>query len=121
MVTPQLKSYKILLLGDSCLDVYHYGTCNRLSPEAPVPVFKQTSSLQKPGMAANVQKNLLSFGNEVKLISNDKSALTKERFIDQKTNQHLLRADKGESTPLPPLRVQEITYDEYDMIVIDVK
>ena len=83
-----------------------------------MPVFKQTSSLQKPGMAANVQKNLLSFGNEVELMSNDKSALTKERFIDQKTNQHLLRADKGESTPLSPLRVQEIAYDKYDMIVI---
>ena len=32
------KSLKILLIGESCLDEYHYGECRRLSPEAPVPV-----------------------------------------------------------------------------------
>jgi bifunctional ADP-heptose synthase (sugar kinase/adenylyltransferase) len=118
MDTPQLKSYKILLLGDSCIDVYNYGTCDRLSPEAPVPVFKQSSSLQKPGMAANVQQNLLSFSSQIKLISNNKADLTKERFIDQKTNQHLLRVDKGETIPLSPIDIENIEYDLYDALVI---
>ena len=30
---------KILVIGDSCKDVFIYGTANRLCPEAPVPVF----------------------------------------------------------------------------------
>lgn len=118
MDTPQLQSYKILLLGDSCIDIYNYGTCDRLSPEAPVPVFKQTSTLQKPGMAANVEQNLLAFNAEIRLISNNKANLTKERFIDQKTNQHLLRVDKGEAIPLSPVNIQNIEYDLYDAVVI---
>jgi len=30
---------KILVIGDSCKDVFIYGKANRLCPEAPVPVF----------------------------------------------------------------------------------
>ena len=35
---PQQKQLKILLIGDSCTDEYVYGTCDRLNPEAPVPI-----------------------------------------------------------------------------------
>ena len=34
----QQKFYKILLIGETCVDQYIYGTCGRLSPEAAVPV-----------------------------------------------------------------------------------
>ena len=40
----QQKSWKVLLIGDHCLDVYHYGVCERLSPEAPVPILKQLTT-----------------------------------------------------------------------------
>ena len=30
---------KILVIGDSCTDIFIYGECNRICPEAPVPVF----------------------------------------------------------------------------------
>ena len=30
---------KILVIGESCLDIFQYGDCKRLCPEAPVPVF----------------------------------------------------------------------------------
>ena len=30
---------KILVIGDSCHDVFVYGKCDRICPEAPVPVF----------------------------------------------------------------------------------
>ena len=36
----QQKQFKILLIGDSCTDEYVYGTCERLNPEAPVPILK---------------------------------------------------------------------------------
>ena len=32
----------ILVIGDSCKDVFIYGDIERISPEAPVPVFKPT-------------------------------------------------------------------------------
>ena len=35
----QQKRFKVLLIGDDCVDVYRYGTIDRISPEAPVPIF----------------------------------------------------------------------------------
>ena len=32
---------KVLVIGDIIIDKYIYGTSNRLSPEAPVPVVNQ--------------------------------------------------------------------------------
>ena len=37
---PQQKQLKVLLIGDSCTDEYVYGSCERLNPEAPVPILK---------------------------------------------------------------------------------
>jgi len=45
--TQQQKQYKILLIGDNCTDVYQYGTVDRISPEAPVPVFVPKYDIMK--------------------------------------------------------------------------
>lgn len=82
----------ILIIGDSCIDFYLYGTCDRLSPEAPVPVFVPLRTDKKPGMAANVSANFKALGATTTLISNQVQ-ITKTRFIDEKTGQHLLRVD----------------------------
>ena len=57
----QQKSWNILLVGDSCEDVYHYGVCDRMSPEAPVPVFRELRQEVRQGMSSNVKLNLKSF------------------------------------------------------------
>jgi bifunctional ADP-heptose synthase (sugar kinase/adenylyltransferase) len=90
----QLKSLKILVIGDSCTDIYNYGTCDRISPEAPVPVLRTTFKEEKPGMALNVQKNLEALGHKTMIITNPET-IKKERFVDQRTMQHLLRVDSG--------------------------
>ena len=118
MSIPPPKQHNILLLGDSCRDKYHFGTCIGLSPEAPVPLFKLEYSEVKPGMAANVEKNLLSFGNKVKLVTNPLEKITKERFIEARTKQQLLRMDTGESHPLSPLPKADLDIDGYDCVVI---
>ena len=63
--TQQQKSFKILLIGDACNDTYTYGYVNRISPEAPVPVFEPHYTIHHDGMAGNVRKNLecLSFAS----------------------------------------------------------
>ena len=48
---------KVLVIGDGCKDVFQYGKCERLSPEAPVPVFKPTKTTSNGGMAVNVYNN----------------------------------------------------------------
>ena len=47
----QQKPFKILLIGDLCQDVYQFGTVDRISPEAPVPVFIRDHEQTNPGMA----------------------------------------------------------------------
>ena len=38
---------KILVVGDSCIDIFIYGEIDRISPEAPVPVFKPMRKTEK--------------------------------------------------------------------------
>jgi len=120
----QLKSFKILIIGDSCTDVYNYGVCERLSPEAPVPVLKIVYTEEKPGMSLNVENNLKAFKHETILITNSEKII-KERFVDQRSMQHLLRVDTGEgdkdiinSIDLGLLKaIKNINFD-FDCVVI---
>ncbi len=53
---------RILVVGDVMLDRYIVGEVERISPEAPVPVLRQTGSYDRPGGAANVAMNLAGLG-----------------------------------------------------------
>ena len=103
----QLKQLNILVIGDSCTDVYHYGSCDRLSPEAPVPVFKELNKNSMPGMSANVAENLKSIGINVVHATN-KNEIYKHRFIDSKSRQHLLRVDTGENDKTERIDISSI-------------
>jgi bifunctional ADP-heptose synthase (sugar kinase/adenylyltransferase) len=85
------KKYKILLIGDNCIDIYRYGTVERISPEAPVPVFKFSHQETKPGMAGNVLKNLENLDCSVDFYYDKESSKT--RLIDLKSKQHIVRID----------------------------
>ena len=63
------KKSKILVIGDAMLDRYSFGSTNRISPEAPVPVLKIEKEILKPGGAANVAVNISSLGQEANLIA----------------------------------------------------
>lgn len=64
-----LGEKKILVVGDIMLDIYEFGKCNRISPEAPVPVVEFTSDEVMLGGAGNVLKNLVAFGANCEIIS----------------------------------------------------
>ena len=107
MDTQQQKQLKILVIGDSCEDIYHYGTCERISPEAAVPILKESSTETKPGMSSNVVSNLKSFGASVVHVTNERP-IKKHRFVDQRFNQHLLRVDQGEDQALDTVDIKKI-------------
>lgn len=106
----QQKRYKILLIGDSCIDEYHYGSSDRLSPEAPVPVFKYKNTVTNPGMAANVHQNLLAFDCDVDFITNDEK-IVKSRYIDHRSGQHLIRVDKEDKVKPCDISLKNLNYD----------
>jgi D-beta-D-heptose 7-phosphate kinase/D-beta-D-heptose 1-phosphate adenosyltransferase len=114
MNTPQQKLFKVLLIGDSCEDEYVYGKCERISPEAPVPVMVFSKMESKPGMAGNVCLNLQSFELEVTFLTNSET-ITKTRFIDEKSNQQILRVDT--ETSVKPLMLPVSTHG-FDALVI---
>jgi bifunctional ADP-heptose synthase (sugar kinase/adenylyltransferase) len=86
---------KILVIGDSCVDVFIYGIIERLAPEAPVPVVKPVSQRENPGMALNVVANLKALGAEVDIITND-TDIRKVRYVDERYNQLVLRVDEND-------------------------
>ncbi len=52
-----MSPQKVLIIGDIMLDEYFFGTVNRVSPEAPVPVLKEDHKEWCLGGAANVALN----------------------------------------------------------------
>ena len=110
----QQKQLKILLIGDSCTDEYVYGVCERLNPEAPVPILKFNNKETKKGMAWNVRENLMSFGIEVFILTNEES-ITKTRYIDERYNQQFLRVD---NEPLLKPMDYELPEEKFDALVI---
>ena len=51
-----------MVVGDAMLDRYIYGTVDRISPEAPVPIMAHQRTEVKAGGSANVALNLASWG-----------------------------------------------------------
>jgi D-beta-D-heptose 7-phosphate kinase/D-beta-D-heptose 1-phosphate adenosyltransferase len=68
------RGKRIAVLGDLMLDRYYWGSVQRVSPEAPVPVVEVESESIRLGGAANVASNIQSLGGEpilVGLVGND--------------------------------------------------
>lgn len=59
---------RVLVLGDVMLDRFVYGSVERTSPEAPVPVMALERTSNIPGGAANVARNVAALGSQVVLI-----------------------------------------------------
>jgi len=110
----QQKQFKILLLGDNCTDVYQYGTVDRISPEAPVPVFKFSHEENRPGMAGNVFENLKALGCAVNFLHTEISKKT--RLIDIRSRQHIVRIDDDKACT--PISFDTEIPKLYDAIVV---
>ncbi len=68
---------RVLVVGDVMIDRYIVGDVERISPEAPVPVLRQSRTYARPGGAANVAMNLAGLGLQTTLagyVGDDPSA-----------------------------------------------
>lgn len=116
----QTQSVKrVLVIGDHCTDIYHFGIVERLSPEAPVPILKITRSEQRPGMCENVAENLKGLGCYVNVLT-QKTEIIKRRYVEEKRFVHLLRVD--DEHQVDEINVQDLqhqlTSNCYDAVVI---
>ncbi|WP_372640116.1 bifunctional heptose 7-phosphate kinase/heptose 1-phosphate adenyltransferase [Ancylomarina sp.] len=125
-VFESFSDYNILIIGDVMVDAYAWGEVDRISPEAPVPIFSCSSRENRLGGAANVALNIKSLGANpilcsvigdddrgkdfVKLlseiqqeqsgivVSSHRRTTVKTRFISN--NQHVIRIDEEDTHEL---------------------
>ena len=111
-------SYKVLVIGDSCYDIFHYGKVNRISPECPTPILDFTYNKCSEGMAGNVVANIKALSCEVKITydTNSKKPF-KERYVDEKSNYTLLRVDSREGD-IGKFNFSKYNYKDFDAVVV---
>jgi len=138
---------RILVAGDAMLDRYWFGSVERISPEAPVPIVRVENIEERPGGAANVAMNVASLGGscilagivggdeagaslrslldatsiDARLVADESGAtVTKLRMVSQ--NQQLMRADfddsPGEQALERFMREYEGALDDSDVVVL---
>ena len=65
----RLAQARVLVVGDAMLDRYWFGSVDRISPEAPVPVVRVAREENRLGGAANVAMNVKTLGAACTLLS----------------------------------------------------
>lgn len=118
-MTAQQKSYKVLVIGDSCTDQYFMCRNTRLNPESSAPLVRVTSTFLKEGMAGNVADCLRKLGLIVDLLR-PQTVGVKTRYVNAATKEQLLRVDFDPR--VDPINVDNtishINNHDYDAIVI---
>jgi rfaE bifunctional protein kinase chain/domain len=88
---------RVLVVGDTMLDRYWYGSVERISPEAPVPVVSIKQADERPGGAANVARNVRALGAECRLLAitgEDREADNLSRLLEADGIRCALARDK---------------------------
>ena len=123
-----IQAKSILVVGDIMLDAYYTGDISRISPEAPVPVFKKERERSVLGGAANVAANLITAEQNVSLMSlvgdDSDGEYLKSKIAKMGINTELIMTDKRRSTTvktrfLAGHNQQVIRMDVEDAIPID--
>jgi rfaE bifunctional protein kinase chain/domain len=85
---PLAPASRILVVGDVMLDEFVFGSVQRISPEAPVPIVEITGRRFAPGGAANVASNVAALGAPALLAGvtgDDEAADGFHRLLDSAT------------------------------------
>lgn len=96
------QSIKVGVIGDVMLDTYMWGTVDRISPEAPVPIVTLKNKEQRIGGAGNVALNLQSLGAKAFVLSvvgnDDEGRILQNLFANQQINTDYLTSSTGRIT-----------------------
>jgi len=106
----------ILVIGESCRDIFTYCDTTRLAPDIPVPILNIVNQIENGGMAKNVQRNILNKITNCDIVTNDNWInITKTRYVHEKTNHTFFRVDTPHD--IKRINLDEIDYN-YKIIVI---
>ena len=96
------RKLNVLVIGDVMLDKYIWGSVERISPEAPVPVLALQKREERLGGAANVAMNLRALGVKTSVASvigdDDAGKALAKLLRKEKINTDALVADRARTT-----------------------
>jgi rfaE bifunctional protein kinase chain/domain len=96
-LTPErLACARVLVVGDAMLDRYWFGSVDRISPEAPVPVVRVTREEERLGGAANVALNVKTLGAQCTLLTvvgDDEPARRLRQLLEEQGVSTVLGSD----------------------------
>src|ERR1700726_1572470 len=95
-IRQRLRGARVLVVGDAMLDRYLFGSVDRISPEAPVPVVRVTREEERLGGAANVAFNVKSLGAHATLMTvlgDDEAARRLQQLLDTNGVESILGRD----------------------------
>jgi len=98
---------KVAVIGDAIIDRYLEAEVTRISPEAPVPVYKIVGESERAGGALNVYENVKGFFSDVGFIGEKRTRIT--RIVSG--NHYLARFD--EHMPTEPVIMDFRPYDAF--------
>ena len=107
---------KVLVIGDIITDKYVYGTTERLSPEAPVPVVKHLRTEERVGGAGLVYENLKGLEVDVELLDLSSPRCIKTRVICD--GHYITRIDDDHQTVGAWEIIKEKTFEEYEYVIL---
>jgi len=108
---------KILIIGDSCRDIFVYCADTRLAPDIPVPVLQVVRRAENPGMAKNVERNIKSIYKACDIVTNGNwRNVTKTRYMHEKTNHAFIRIDAD--LRMKRTNVRKIPLKQYDIVAV---
>jgi D-beta-D-heptose 7-phosphate kinase/D-beta-D-heptose 1-phosphate adenosyltransferase len=85
-----LNKINILCIGDLIIDKYVYGRIDRISPEAPIPIFLKEKEEYRIGGAGNVAENILALGARTTLITlDDQKKIALKNISNDKKIKHI--------------------------------
>lgn len=108
---------RILVIGESCRDVFVHCHAERLAPDLPVPVLRIIEKKTNPGMAKNVERNVKAIYPHCDLLTNSNwRNVTKTRYVHRDTNHTFIRVDA--EPRVPPMTQKDLRLNEYDIVVV---
>ena len=106
---------KILIIGESCRDIFVYCDAKRLAPDVPIPVLNIINQVENGGMAKNVQRNIENYISCDIVTNYNWHDVTKTRYVHDKSNHMVFRVDSNDK--IDRIDISNLSYD-YDIIVI---
>jgi D-glycero-beta-D-manno-heptose-7-phosphate kinase len=115
----KFKELNVLVIGDLMIDEYVWGSVDRISPEAPVPVVSVRDTSFTLGGAGNVVNNLVSMGAKVSVVGTAGTGETGKMLIQKLNDSNVETSGVIEESYRPTTRKTRIIASNQQMLRID--